>query len=115
MSPHRALRAATLSGAEYIGMGADLGSIEPGKLADLVVVDGNPLADIRVSERVALTVLNGRVYDAATMNELTGSGRERRAFFWESEPGASLSGAGVGTQEAATLPRAGEACRHGDH
>ena len=64
MTPLQALRAATLAGAEYIGFGDDLGSLEPGKLADLVVLDANPLEDIRNSERIAMVMKNGILYDA---------------------------------------------------
>ncbi|MCH9687497.1 MAG: amidohydrolase family protein [Deltaproteobacteria bacterium] len=86
-TPHEALRAATLHGAEYIGLDGDLGSIEVGKLADLVVIDGNPLKDIRLSDRVTYTVINGRVFDAATMNEVGNHPRKRAPLFWELEGG----------------------------
>jgi imidazolonepropionase-like amidohydrolase len=49
MTPMETLRVATLFGAESIGFGQDLGSIEPGKLADLLVLDANPLDDIHDS------------------------------------------------------------------
>jgi imidazolonepropionase-like amidohydrolase len=61
-TPLEALRAATLHGARYLGMERHLGSIEAGKLADIVVVDGNPLANIRDSERIQMVVKNGYVY-----------------------------------------------------
>lgn len=70
MTPMEALRAATLSGAEYLGLEADLGSLEAGKLADLVVLSENPLANLRNSEGVELVMVNGRLFDAATMAQL---------------------------------------------
>jgi imidazolonepropionase-like amidohydrolase/Tol biopolymer transport system component len=83
MTPHEALRAATWNGARYLGLDADIGSLEPGKLADLVVIDGDVLRDIRVSDRVAQVMVGGRLYDSQTMNELGASPRERRPFFFE--------------------------------
>jgi imidazolonepropionase-like amidohydrolase/Tol biopolymer transport system component len=70
MSNWEALRAATLHGAEYLGLDRDLGSVEPGKLADLIVLDRNPLENIRNSESVRYTVVNGRIFDAWTLAEL---------------------------------------------
>jgi imidazolonepropionase-like amidohydrolase/Tol biopolymer transport system component len=83
MSNHEALRVATLNGAKYIGMDAHIGSIEVGKLADMIVLDGNPLQDIFVTEKVIYTMINGRLYDAATMNEIGNRQRERLPFWWE--------------------------------
>lgn len=64
MTPHHALRAATLWGADAVGLSNDLGSIEPGKIADLVVLDANPLDELKNSERVHMTMINGFLYDA---------------------------------------------------
>jgi imidazolonepropionase-like amidohydrolase len=64
MTPHEALFAGTKAGADYIGLGADLGSLEPGKLADLVVLDANPLDDIRATEKVHMVMKNGELFDA---------------------------------------------------
>lgn len=83
MSPLEALRAATLDGAKYLGLDGELGSIRAGKLADLVVLGGNPLADIRQSERVEQVMLNGRLYDARTLNEIGGRPRPRPRLYWE--------------------------------
>ncbi len=80
--PWEALRAGTIDGARHLGMDKDLGSIETGKLADLVVIGGDVLNDIRQSEFVSHTVLNGRIYEASSMNEV-GSENKRRAFFFE--------------------------------
>jgi imidazolonepropionase-like amidohydrolase len=83
MTRHQALRAATLWGAAYLGMDGDLGSLEPGKLADVIVVEGNPLEDLRTTENVRYTVADGRLYDAMTMHELYPRARERQPFFFE--------------------------------
>jgi imidazolonepropionase-like amidohydrolase len=68
MTPMEAIRSATLNGAKYLGLDKDVGSLEVGKLADLMVVDGNPVADIRQSDRLTHVMINGRLYDTATMN-----------------------------------------------
>ena len=80
MTPLEALRAATIDGARYLGLDGDIGSIEKGKLADLIVLDRNPLENIRNSESIDLVVLNGRVYDSKTLNEVGNHPRERAKF-----------------------------------
>lgn len=84
MSTLEAIRAATLNGANYLGMEKDLGSLEVGKLADFIVLSKNPLEDISNSKTVRYTVANGRVFDAESMNEVGNTPRERRPFYWES-------------------------------
>lgn len=83
MSNHQVLRAATLNGAKTLGVDRHLGSLEAGKLADLIVLDRNPLEDIRNSNSVRYTLLNGRLYDSASMNEIGNHPRSRRRFYWE--------------------------------
>lgn len=67
LSPADAIRTATAVPAEAFGLGRDLGTIEPGKLADLVVVDGNPLAQITDLRRTRLTIKDGRVYEVSRL------------------------------------------------
>jgi imidazolonepropionase-like amidohydrolase len=82
MTPREALACATRNGAAYLGMGKDLGSLEVGKLADVVVIDGDPTADIRQSEKVRYTMVNGRLYDANTLEEV-GSTAKRPKYWWQ--------------------------------
>jgi imidazolonepropionase-like amidohydrolase/Tol biopolymer transport system component len=89
LSPLEALRAGTLAGAQYLGLDRDLGSLEAGKLADLVVLDKNPLDDIQNTESIALVVQNGRVYDGRTLDELGNHPRKHPPFFWQ-RPGSPV-------------------------
>ncbi len=102
MSPHEALRAGTLNGAAYLGLDADLGSIEVGKLADLAIIAGDPLADIRVSKQVAFTVVNGRIFDASTMAEVGNHPRDANPMWW-------VLDAALQPEGALALPSAGGA------
>jgi len=90
MTSLEAIRTATLSPARYLGMDKDLGSLEPGKLADLVILDGDILADIRQSDRIHAVMLNGRLYDLPTLNEVLPRNKPRRAFFFETGDGSAV-------------------------
>ncbi|MCC1485008.1 amidohydrolase family protein [Winogradskyella immobilis] len=83
MTNHEALKAATINGANYIGAGNDIGSLKKGKLADLIILDKNPLENIRNSESIIYTMINGRLYDTETMNEIGNNPKERTKFYWE--------------------------------
>ncbi|TDQ12082.1 amidohydrolase family protein [Pedobacter metabolipauper] len=91
MTPLQAIRAATLNGASYLGMNAEIGSLETGKLADLVVMDANPLQDIRNSEKIKYVMINGRIYDSLSMNEIGGREKLRGKLWFEMGKGMIYS------------------------
>jgi Tol biopolymer transport system component len=70
LQPVEALEAATIVNARYLGLERDLGTIEAGKLADLVVLDADPLADLRNSTKIRYVMKDGRLYDADTLDEV---------------------------------------------
>ncbi|MFT7622227.1 MAG: imidazolonepropionase-like amidohydrolase/Tol biopolymer transport system component [Myxococcota bacterium] len=82
LTPLECLRAASLNGAAYLGMDKDLGSIEVGKLADLAVIDGNPLTDLRTTEKVKWVIQGGKVFEAATMRQTQPVVRNAPRFFF---------------------------------
>lgn len=83
MSNLEALKAATINAAEYIGAGADIGSIKEGKMADLIILNANPLDAIENTRQIEMVMANGRLYDANTMNEIGNRTKERLPFWWE--------------------------------
>jgi len=83
MSPVQALQAATITPARALGYSAELGSLEPGKLADLVVIDADILADIYQTDKVSHVMLNGRLYEADTLNEIITGDRRTMPFYWQ--------------------------------
>ncbi|WP_372941286.1 amidohydrolase family protein, partial [Shewanella sp.] len=83
MSNMDVLKTATINPATTFGMDHQLGSIKIGKLADLIVIDGNPLADIRSTDKVTYTMINGKLFDSETMNQLNGDKHKRKPFFFE--------------------------------
>ena len=87
MTPREALRVGTIDGARGIGMEQDLGTLEPGKLGDLVVLDANPLDDIHNTEKIRYVMKNGRLYDGATLDDVWPRTRPLpRMWWWEKEP-----------------------------
>lgn len=70
MTPFEVLRAATYEPARYLGRLATMGTIEPARVADLILLDADPLGDIRNTRRIALVIANGVVYDAAARANL---------------------------------------------
>jgi imidazolonepropionase-like amidohydrolase len=65
MRPLDAIRSATVRGAELLRMERQIGTIEPGKYADVIAVEGNPLEDIRALGRVVFVMKGGQVYKSA--------------------------------------------------
>lgn len=93
LTPHEVLRIGTINGAEAIGFGQDLGSLEPGKLADLVVLDRNPLEDIKNTEAIRYVLKNGRLYEGETLNEVYPRKRELPKMRWtDGVPAATATG-----------------------
>ena len=91
LKPHAALKAATIDSADAIGFAQDLGSLEVGKLADLIVLDANPLDDLRNSAKISQVMKNGRLYDAATLNETYPRKQPLGTpWWWRVEPPAPL-------------------------
>ena len=98
MKPMDALRVATVYGAESIGLLKDLGSIEAGKLADILVLDGNPLTDIKNTNTIRYVMKNGRMYDGNSLAEVWPRQRALPKQWWmtndaaPSTPGPSTPG-----------------------
>ena len=87
MTPREVLRVGTIDGAYGIGMDKDLGSLEPGKLADLIVLDKDPLDNLRNSRAIKYVMKNGRLYDGNTLDEVWPRQKALgRMWWWGEEP-----------------------------
>ncbi|MBX3595362.1 amidohydrolase family protein [Sphingomonas sp.] len=83
MTPIQALAAGTIESARSLGYAKDVGSLEAGKLADLVILDADPTADIRNSDKISRVMLGGHLYDSKTMNEVETGTATRLPWWWE--------------------------------
>ncbi len=93
MKAHDALRMATLHSADAIGLAEDIGSLEVGKLADLIVLDANPLDDLKNTTSIGFVMKNGRLYEAATLNEVWPRQRPLpEQWWWKVEPPGGSGG-----------------------
>ena len=93
MKAHDALRVATIESADSIGLGKDIGSLEVGKMADLLVLDANPLDDLKNTAKISQVMKNGRLYDAATLNETYPRQKPLGPQWWSKvEPPPSMKG-----------------------
>lgn len=99
MSPVEALKAGTIVPAQSLGMAKDIGSIEAGKLADLVILSDDPSQDIAHSDNIEKVMIGGRLYDAKTMNEVGTGDAKRRPYFWEGEGATGAAGSQRTTSE----------------
>ena len=93
MSNRDVLRTATVLGAQAIGFEKDIGTIEAGKMADLVVLDANPLENIRNTNSVRFVMKNGRIYEGDTLNEVWPAKRPLPQQAWQG--GAPATQAGI--------------------
>lgn len=85
MSPINMLRTSTILGATALGLDKELGSVEPGKLADIVIMDANPLTNIRNTNTIRYVVKNGRLYDGNTLDEIYPTPRKMDIGAWTKE------------------------------
>ncbi|MFS4467384.1 amidohydrolase family protein [Maribacter sp. 2210JD10-5] len=92
MATHDALRVATIIGAEALGLDGDLGSIEPGKLADIVVLKDNPIENLRHTNTLSHVIKNGKVYDADTLDEVWPVTKKAGKFNWQTIKPEGLPG-----------------------
>lgn len=92
MKPMDVLRVGTIFGAEAIGLNQHMGTLEGGKLADLQVLNANPLDDIRNTTSIRYVMKNGRLYDAGTLAEIWPRQRPAPRFWWEDEEDVVVNG-----------------------
>jgi hypothetical protein len=83
MPPHEVLRSATLWGARSLGLANEIGSLEPGKLADLQILDANPLDQLRNTTTIRSVMKDGRLYDANTLDEIWPRHQQRGPQWWQ--------------------------------
>ncbi|MEL6529664.1 MAG: amidohydrolase family protein, partial [Pseudomonadota bacterium] len=100
MSAVEALKTATIWPAESLGMQKDVGSLEVGKLADLLVLTADPSANIRDTDKIEQVMLGGRLYDAKSMNEVATGDFKRREYWWEAHGGKGAGGSHTATHAA---------------
>ncbi len=83
LEAHEALRIATLEGAKTLGLDGDLGSIEVGKIADLVILGNNPLENLRYTNDIQYVMMNGRLYEGNSLNEVYPRKQNYERFYWQ--------------------------------
>ena len=108
-----ALRAFTFDGVDMIGLGSQLGSIETGKKADLVVLDSNPLENIRATADTRYVMVNGRLFDVdADMAEIGNHAEPAPVFHWQRHRDGAAFGIEYGPTAPCHCPKSGDGHRH---
>ena len=112
-SNFEALRAATIDGADMIGLSRQIGSLTPGKRADFVVLNSNPLENIRATIDTRYVAVNGRVFDVdADMAEVGGKGRQAPQFYWQRHHEGRSFGIEYGPSAPCHCPKSGTLHAH---
>ncbi|MBX3699001.1 MAG: amidohydrolase family protein, partial [Dokdonella sp.] len=107
-SNFEALRAATIDGADMLGLSKQIGSLETGKRADFVVLNSNPLENIRSTIDTRYVAVNGRVFDVdADMAEVGGKGRKAPEFYWQRHHDGRSFGIEYGPTAPCHCPKSG--------
>ncbi|GAB3755568.1 amidohydrolase family protein [Lysobacter olei] len=110
-SNFEALRAATFDGADYLGLGKQIGSLEVGKQADLVVLNTNPLENIRATIDTRYVMVDGRLFDVdADMAEVGNQGEKAPNFYWQRHRDGQTFGLEYGPTAVCHCPKG-----HGAH
>jgi CubicO group peptidase (beta-lactamase class C family)/Tol biopolymer transport system component len=91
MAPHDVLRVATINGATAIGLEREIGSLEVGKLADLVILNENPLNDIRATTAIRAVMQNGFLYDGETLNRIWPDSTPLPATWWQTASRSAIA------------------------
>jgi hypothetical protein len=89
LTPHDVLRVATIIGADAIGLGKEVGSLEVGKEADMLILDRNPLLNIRDTKSIRYVMKNGRLYDANTLDEIWPRQKKAGSYYWQADEGGT--------------------------
>lgn len=89
ISNHDLLRVATIIGADALGLAKDVGSLEAGKEADMLVLDKNPLENIRNSSAIKYVMKNGRLYEANTLDEVWPRQKKAGSYYWQVDEGGT--------------------------